>query len=111
MVRTRSRSIGDIGESIAVEFLERRGFRIVDRNVFVDRDEIDVIYRGEEGLVAVEVKTTRPGADPFDGITDEKMRRVRRAVARYVHPITAIDAIGIVLGTAGAEIRWLRGIG
>lgn len=99
-----------MGESIAVECLERRGYLIVDRNVFVDRDEIDVIYEGTEGLVAVEVKTTQRGADPFDAITDTKLHRIRRAVAGYGHPIASIDVIGVMLGREGVEVRWLRGI-
>lgn len=110
MAVTASRGIGDIGENIAVEFLEKRGHRIVDRNVFVDRDEIDVIYEGHAGFAAVEVKTTERGADPFDAITDTKLYRIRRAVARYSHPIVSIDVIGVILGSDGVEVRWLRGI-
>ncbi len=108
---TGSRNVGDIGEDIAVEFLERRGYRIVDRNVFVDRDEIDVIYESNEGRAAVEVKTTQRGADPFDAITDTKLHRVRRAIAGYGHPILSIDVIGVALADKGVEVRWLRGLG
>jgi Holliday junction resolvase-like predicted endonuclease len=96
---------------MAVAFLGRRGVRVVDTNVFVDRDEIDIIYRGNEGLAAVEVKTVTGGADPFEALTDEKMRRLRRAIAGYEEPIAALDAIGVAIGAVGAEIRWLRGIG
>lgn len=110
MAVTTPRDIGDIGENIAVEFLEQRGHRIVDRNVFVDRDEIDVIYEGVEGLAAVEVKTTESGADPFDAITDTKLYRIRRAIAGYSYPIVSIDVIGVILGSDGVEVRWLRGI-
>jgi putative endonuclease len=110
MAVTASRNIGDIGEGIAVEFLERRGYRIVDRNAFVDRDEIDVIYEGEDGLAAVEVKTTQSGSDPFDAVTDTKLHRIARAVAGYGYPIVSIDVIGVILGSDGVEVRWLRGI-
>ncbi len=98
------------GEDVAVGFLERRGLRIVGKNVFVDRDEIDIVYQGEDGLVAVEVKTVEKGSDPFDAFTEEKMRRVRRAVSHYGHPIVAIDAIGVTLSRSGVEVRWLRRI-
>jgi putative endonuclease len=110
MAVTASRSAGDIGEGIAVEFLERRGYRIVDRNVFVDRDEIDVIFKGAEGFVAVEVKTTQRGADPFDAITATKLHRMHRAVAGCAYPIASIDVIGVMLRGEGVEVRWLRGI-
>lgn len=103
--------MGAIGEAVAVSFLARRGVHVVATNVFVDRDEIDIIYRGVEGLVAVEVKTTSSRYEPFDALTDLKMRRIRRAVLGYGRPIVAIDAIGVAIRDEGAEVRWLRRIG
>ncbi|MCL1601999.1 MAG: YraN family protein [Actinomycetia bacterium] len=111
MVRVASRTLGFHGERLAVAFLRRRGVRVVDTNVFVDRDEIDIIYRGSRGLVAIEVKTVTAGVEPFEALTDEKMRRLRRAIAGYEKPIVALDAIGVTIGGSGTEIRWLRGIG
>jgi len=106
-----SKRLGLRGEDVAVAFLARRGVSVVETNVFVDRDEIDIVYRGSKGLVAVEVKTVSRGTEPFDALTDEKMRRLRRAIAGYERPIVALDAIGVTIGRCGAEIRWLRGIG
>jgi putative endonuclease len=110
MTGVTSRQLGAFGEKVAVDFLERRGIQIVATNAFVNRDEIDIIYRGDEGLVAVEVKTVCDGRDPIDALTDLKMRRLRRAVAGYVRPIVAIEAIGVTIRDDIAEIRWLRGI-
>ncbi len=100
-----------MGELVAVRYLEQRGVRVEGRNVFIDRDEIDIIYHGEAGLVAVEVKTATGDIDPFDALDDQKMHRIHRAVAGYGRPFVAIDAIGITLNREGIEIRWLRGIG
>jgi putative endonuclease len=111
MGRLTSNALGKLGERIAVAFLEKHGVRVVRRNVFVDRDEIDIIYLGDAGLVAVEVKTVSDGADPFDSLTDEKMKRLRRAVARYGEPMVSVDAIGVAVTSVGTEIRWLRRIG
>lgn len=111
MTRERSRKVGAVGERIAARFLANRGLTVVGRNIYVDRDEIDIIYRGHSDLVAVEVKTVTGGADPFDALDDQKMRRFRRAVAGYQCPIVGIDAIGVRLSRAGVEVRWLRGVG
>lgn len=111
MTQVRSRHVGAVGERIAARFLEHRGLPVVGRNIYVDRDEIDIIYRGHSGLVAVEVKTVTGGADPFDGLDDEKMRRFRRAVAGYQRPIVGIDGIGVRFSRNGVEVRWLRGVG
>jgi Holliday junction resolvase-like predicted endonuclease len=110
MGRVGANALGSFGEAVAASFLERRGFQVVATNAFVDRDEIDIIYRRDNGLVAVEVKTARGGRHPLDALTEVKMRRLRRAVAGYGRPIVAIEAIGITIKDDGAEIRWLRGI-
>jgi putative endonuclease len=111
MDRFTSEELGSFGESVAVGFLERRGYCIIGTNVLVDRDEIDIVYRSDAGQVAVEVKTVRGDGDPFDALTEVKMRRLRRAISGYGHPIVAIDAIGVAIREEGAEVRWLRGIG
>ena len=105
-----SNEVGSFGEAVAVSFLERHGVRVVATNVFVDRDEIDIIYRGPEGLVAVEVKTSAEGGEPFDALTESKMRKLRRAVSGYGEPIVAIDAVGVAITGEGTQVRWLRGI-
>ena len=111
MGRFTSNELGSFGEAVAVSFLERHGVSVVATNVFVHRDEIDIIYRGSKGLVAIEVKTVTTGVEPFEALTDEKMRRLRRAIAGYGKPIVGLDAIGVTIGMSGTEIRWLRGIG
>lgn len=107
---THAKRLGDFGELVAVRFLRDRGIRVVGRNVFVQRHEIDIIYRGDEGLVAVEVKTTSGERDPFDALDGEKLRRIRRAMAAYEQPMVAIDAIGVRICRSEIEIRWLRGV-
>ena len=111
MARVASKMLGLLGEEAAVAFLTRRRVHVVGSNVFVARDEIDIIYRSDDGLTAVEVKTVTGIADPFEAPTDEKIRRLRRAIAGYERPIVALDAIGVTIGRPGAEIRWLRAIG
>ena len=105
-----SKELGLLGENMAVRFLERRGVRIVECNAFVDRDEIDVVYEIDGRLVAVEVKTSSNGTDPLDALDDTKMRRFQRAANGYRLPISAVDAVSVILGSGGVEIRWLREI-
>jgi len=110
-MKTRThRELGTLGETIAVCFLESRGMEVVDRNVYVNRDEIDIIYSTGRCFVAVEVKTSSAGANPFDALSEDKLRRVVRAVRGYRLPITALDAISVAVTTSSVEIRWLRGI-
>lgn len=49
-MKTEKRRIGDIGENIACKFLEKRGFKIIDRNYFKKWGEIDIVARKKQSL-------------------------------------------------------------
>ncbi|HHM23488.1 MAG TPA: YraN family protein [Bacteroidetes bacterium] len=51
--------LGRKGEELAAEFLQRQGYRILERNYRRYRGEIDLIARDGNCLVFVEVKTVR----------------------------------------------------
>ncbi|GAB4495669.1 MAG: YraN family protein [Saprospiraceae bacterium] len=72
---------GKQGEQIAAEFLERKGWRIAERNWRAGRGEIDLIAWAEERLlVFVEVKT-RAG-DGFGGPEEAVDARKQNIMAR-----------------------------
>ncbi len=57
-LRNKTRKdIGNLGEEVACEYLRRKGFRVVARNVTRKTGEIDVIVRKGEILHFVEVKS------------------------------------------------------
>ncbi|RKX69611.1 YraN family protein [candidate division WOR-3 bacterium] len=80
------RDKGIAGEEIAVEYLKRAGFEIVDRNYRTRRGEIDIIARNREGLRFVEVKMRRRGTmvPPQEAIDLRKMRRIIAAAREYL---------------------------
>jgi putative endonuclease len=102
--------IGTLGESLAERFLGDRGYRLIERNARVDGDELDLIMAQGSTIVAVEVKTTSNGADPFDAIDEDKMFRLRRAVDAYQLRITRIDVIAVMLSDLGATIHWVQSV-
>ena len=55
--RTEARLRGDLGELAAVRYLKRRFYRILERNWFFYRKEVDIIARRGRVLVICEVKT------------------------------------------------------
>ena len=71
-------------EAWAAEFLEARGWSVLDRNVRFQRKEIDLIVRRGRTVAFVEVKDRRgPGfGDPLEAITWRKRREIER-VARW----------------------------
>jgi putative endonuclease len=110
---------GELGERLAVEYLKKQGFKIIDRNFRIRGGEIDIIAidpsasSGQDGdtLVFIEVKTRRSNefGTPFEAITPWKMRALIKSAEFYKikHPrlpdSMRIDAVGIVL-TSNNEI-------
>ena len=100
--------IGAFGESLAERFLVERGYQPIERNARVDGDELDLIVVDGSTIVAVEVKTTSNGADPFEAVDEDKMYRIRRAVDAHTLDITRIDVIAVKIGREGATIHWVQ---
>lgn len=115
------RDLGALGERLACEHLEARGFEILERNFRTGRGELDVVARNGRFLVFCEVKTriVSQGGDPlgpFAAIGAQKRRRVRlmarnwlaaRAVPPPRPPELRFDAIGIEIDPSGRLI-WLE---
>ncbi|MEJ6490082.1 YraN family protein [Leucobacter sp. USCH14] len=115
----RNRTLGAQGETIAGEYLEGLGYRILDRNWRNRYGELDLVVADRSVVVAVEVKT-RSGTgygSPLEAITARKAARLRRLLLDWVraHARSAsglrVDAIGIILRSGDApHIDHLRGI-
>lgn len=108
------KKIGALGESIVCEYLKRKGFRIIDRNVAKKTGEIDIIAQKGSTLHFVEVKTilcyTFPGEggyqdgyDPSANLHAEKIRKVARTGEWYMTQKRWEGAASV-----DAALVWLR---
>jgi len=78
--------LGRSGERRAVEYLKRKGFRVVETGFRMFHGEIDIIAYEGDTLVFLEVKTRRGrefGA-PEESVTPFKQRRIRRVAEGYL---------------------------
>ncbi|MES2225530.1 MAG: YraN family protein [Patescibacteria group bacterium] len=89
------KDIGNLGEQIAAEYLRRRGFTVVDRNIVRKTGELDVVARKGDVLHVVEVKTVLCDSFPNDATSDDqydpsvnlhahKIQKVARTAEWYV---------------------------
>ncbi len=78
-----NRLLGDRGERAAIQFLARKGIRLIKRGFRVREGEIDLIARDGDTLVFVEVKSRLTGS-PAEAVDLEKQRRVCRAALRFL---------------------------
>ena len=107
---------GAEAESLAVEFLERTGYRIEKRNHRCAVGEIDIVAFDGDVLCFIEVRSlTNPEyGDPLETIGPKKIRRVIKAAQSYIDelpgpwPEMRFDAVGILL-TQPPEITLIRG--
>lgn len=83
-----NRSKGDIGESKAIEYLERIGYTIIKRNFhFSNIAEIDIIAEDNDVLVFIEVKSRYSDefGSPLESITPRKVQSLRKAAEGYLY--------------------------
>ncbi len=86
MIGDRStRERGQEAEQAAARFLERQGYRVLDRNFTTKFGEIDLICEKDGILVFVEVRSLRSRTfHPLQTLTRAKMDRVRKAAEWYL---------------------------
>ena len=108
--------LGRRGEDLAAAFLERRGWRVLARNVRSREGEIDIVAaRG--GVVAfVEVKTRRTTAfgTPAEAVTVRKRLRIRGLAAAYLAGSVAgarevrFDVVEVLCRRDGTQINHIE---
>ena len=110
------RHLGDIGEKLALEHLQRLGYALVARNHRTRWGELDLVVHDGRSLVFVEVKTRRAGRagrGPWEALHERKQGRVRRMAAAYLAEVTdrpraaeiRFDAVGVVIDARGRLVR------
>lgn len=108
--------MGDVGEEEAERFLDRQGYRVVERNYSCRGGEIDRIAWDCETLCFVEIKA-RAGTQfgsAVESISHSKRRRIVKAAQWYLmhHPTDSpcrFDVLAMDLaGSGGWKFTLLR---
>lgn len=77
---------GKEGETLAVDYLKRKGFEILHTNWRYSHYELDIIAKHKEILHFIEVKTRRSlrFGYPEESVTDKKMERLMLAADAFL---------------------------
>ncbi|MGH1541837.1 MAG: YraN family protein [Arenicella sp.] len=107
---------GQIAEKLALNFLEKRGLKLVQQNFHCRFGEIDIIMQDQQTLVFVEVKF-RQSTDyghPLESITADKLTKLKKTASYYLMK-NKLDAVACrfdVLGLSGdlstPTINWIK---
>ena len=90
---SETQKTGEIGENVAVKFLVKHGFSILERNYTKKWGEIDIIAEKDQKLYFVEVKSVTQETlservidnyRPEDNMHPWKLKRLSRAIQTYI---------------------------
>lgn len=78
-------TFGKYGEDLAVSFLRKQGYKIIERNFRIRGGEIDIVAVDGRTLVYVEVKTrtSHQFGLPEESVTAHKIKFLERAAKFY----------------------------
>ncbi|WP_233899892.1 YraN family protein [Tenacibaculum piscium] len=79
--------LGEKGEQLAIEYLEKNGYKILEKNYRYKKAEVDIIAEKDGFLVVVEVKTRSSTyfGNPQDFVNPKKIKLLVYAMNHYVH--------------------------
>ena len=99
-----NRVFGNAGEDLACRYLEKQGYKILERNKQYSRFcELDIIALHKNTTVFVEVKSRKTDdfGTPLEAITKTKFENIKKGVKFYLAENKVkdfrIDVIGITL--------------
>ncbi|MDX2077872.1 MAG: YraN family protein [bacterium] len=107
---THKQTTGKLGESLAVDYLQKNGYRIITTNWRCKWGEIDIVAYDGQVVVFIEVKTRHSAntESAFENMTPAKMRKFIRSAYTYADKnqilTWRIDAIAIALNRSSSPI-------
>lgn len=78
--------LGKKGEQIAVDYLIKKGYKILERNWRFQKAEIDIIATKQKKIISIEVKTrsSKYFGNPQDFVSFKKIKLMVFAMNEYV---------------------------
>jgi putative endonuclease len=82
----KNKMIGCTGENMACDFLQRRGYRILERNYRSPRGEVDIVAARRGILIFCEVKARSTGGmdEVLEAVDKRKQARIAGVAEHYL---------------------------
>lgn len=116
----KRKSVGRAGEDIACQFLENKGFKVLERNYRKPWGEVDIVAEKDGVVRFVEVKAVSRESPanisremdyrPEEVVTSSKLRKVARTAALYMESKKdkreyQIDVVGVIMDMVTKSAR------
>ena len=111
-----SKALGDAGEQLALNYLEKNGLKLITRNFRQRGGEIDLIMQDEKVLVFIEVRRRQSEqfGSAIESVTYQKQQRIIQTAQYYIqqnnrsYPSYRFDVIGISPVSNDFNINWVK---
>ena len=90
----RTKTLGDIGENLVVNYLQNNGYTILAKNFRYSRfAEIDIIAEINDTIIFIEVKTRRNKkfGMPAEAVTIQKQQKIFIAATKFIQDNKLFD--------------------
>jgi len=107
--------LGQRGEILAVTFLKKKGYKVIEQNFKTRIGEIDIIASDGKTLVFIEVKTRESISygQPFEAVNSFKRRKISNVALLYLKrfkevPPCRFDVVSINYSQGRPEVELIR---
>ena len=115
-MRMQKKELGKKGEEIAIRFLKKQGYRILERNYVCKMGEMDIIAREKDTLAFIEVKTrtSTTFGPPQLAVNLTKQMQLSKVALYFLkekklEDVKArFDVVAILLRSKGEEIDLIK---
>jgi putative endonuclease len=112
----QEKELGKKGEEVALRFLKKKGYKIIQQNYVCEMGEMDIIAREKDTLVFVEVKTRTSMAfgPPQLAVNSTKQMQLSKVALYFLkekrlEDIKArFDVVAILVRPKGEEIELIK---
>ena len=112
----QKKELGKKGEELALRFLKKKGYRIIEKNYVCKMGEMDIIGKEKDTLVFIEVKTrtSTEFGPPQLAVHSSKQRQLSKVALNYLNEKrlndvkARFDVVAIVLEQNREEIDLIR---
>lgn len=84
-MKNRNKITGSLGEGLAIQYLEKKQYEILETNFVTKVGEIDIIAQHREIIVFIEVKARKDLSygNPYEAVSQMKQKKIIKTALLY----------------------------